>query len=99
MSNFQNNYHSSCLEHKHIDEQALKNRSINKSHQSLTYINDSNFIASNISKQKETKTVNKFVWVFVLLMSLIVYSLGLTSLSKNIHTITQHILTEWNLPY
>ncbi len=91
----QNQPHSKLESHS-SDWESLQLWSTNDSSSKLTYLIEREALPNDL-RSREINSSTKSLWFLTLglMLCLILYSLGLITLSRNIHSLTQQFVIEW----
>ena len=96
MSYSRQNQLQSKLESNSSDWESLKLWSTNDSSSNLTYLIEREALSTNVRQQETKSSTKPFLFlIFGFTLCLILYSLGLITLSTNIHSLTRQAVTEW----
>ena len=96
MSKAHQNQPQSQLESHHSDWESLQLWSTNDSSSKLTSLIEREALPTNVREPEINSSTKPLLFLTLgLTLCLILYSLGLITLSNNIHSLTQQVVTEW----
>ncbi len=96
MSKAHQNQPQSQLESHRSDWESLQLWSTNDSSSKLTSLIEREALPTNVQEPENSSSTKPLLFLTLgLTLCLILYGLGLITLSNNIHSLTQQVVTEW----